>query len=86
MKKRKIYRSSVAVAFDEIFATEIGADIDEFERKIAEKMSAMMKIMDHDRLWSGALVHDRIIKAILVSTARNIFCFQPKYIVMFAYN
>uniref|UniRef100_A0A914ZHK0 Fatty acid synthase n=1 Tax=Parascaris univalens TaxID=6257 RepID=A0A914ZHK0_PARUN len=56
--------SPVAVALEEIFAMEIGTDMKEFEQKVADKMRSVIKIFDVDRLWSAALVHDRVLKCV----------------------
>lgn len=61
------FRSPVAVALEEIFAMEIGSDMKEFEQKVADKMRSVIKIFDVDRLWSAALVHDRVLKCVQVS-------------------
>uniref|UniRef100_A0A914S4R3 Fatty acid synthase n=1 Tax=Parascaris equorum TaxID=6256 RepID=A0A914S4R3_PAREQ len=59
-----MFRSPVAVALEEIFAMEIGTDMKEFEQKVADKMRSVIKIFDVDRLWSAALVHDRVLKCV----------------------
>lgn len=60
------FRSPVAAVFDEIFSIEIGDNPNDLKNKVAEKMQSMLKIFNVDRLWSAAIVHDRILKTIQV--------------------
>uniref|UniRef100_A0A915PSY3 Fatty acid synthase n=1 Tax=Setaria digitata TaxID=48799 RepID=A0A915PSY3_9BILA len=64
-------QSPVAAVFDEIFATEFGDSPKDFENKVAEKIQSMLKIFNVDRLWSAAIVYDRILKTIQDTCIEN---------------
>ncbi|VDP12544.1 unnamed protein product [Onchocerca flexuosa] len=64
-------QSPIATVFDEIFAIEIGDNSKDLVNKVAEKMQSMLKIFNVDRLWSAAIVHDRILKTIQDTCIEN---------------